>query len=187
MSIPVSEITQAIAAYSEKFTRSNMQFLQPLLKAINTSHNITSRSNLPGHVTTSAVIMNGDNRVLYIRHKILNTWLLPGGHCEDADDSLIAASMREAFEETGIPSNSLKLILPENVPIDIDLHDIPENPRKGEPKHWHADVRFAFRLDSVEKVALQEEEVADYAWLMFDQMPMRRLAERLYDFSKNRE
>ncbi|MGA8941333.1 MAG: NUDIX hydrolase [Thermoactinomyces sp.] len=181
MSIPLSEITQAIAAYSEKFTRSDMQFLQPLLKAMNTSHNITSRSNLPGHVTTSAVIMNGDNRVLHVRHKILNTWLLPGGHCEDADDSLIAASMREAFEETGIQSNCLKRILPANVPIDIDLHDIPENPQKGEPKHWHVDVRFAFRLVSAEKVALQEEEVTDYAWLMLDQMPMRRLANKLYN------
>ncbi|WP_232331106.1 NUDIX hydrolase [Thermoactinomyces sp. CICC 10521] len=137
---------------------------------------------MPGHVTTSAVIINDDNRVLHIKHKILNTWLLPGGHCENADSTLVAASLREAREETGIPSDCLKLILPENVPMDIDLHLIPANPRKGEPEHWHADFRFAFRLVSAEKVTLQEEEVTDYAWLPLNQMPMRRLADRLYEF-----
>jgi 8-oxo-dGTP pyrophosphatase MutT (NUDIX family) len=184
MSIPLSHVKEAIIAYTEKFPRSDLQSLQPLLEAINTSDDITARTHLPGHVTTSAVILNEENKVLHIKHKILNTWLLPGGHCENADSTLVSASLREVYEETGIPSDCLKRILPENVPIDIDLHPIPANPRKGEPVHWHADFRFAYRLVSIAKVALQEEEVTDYAWLPLEQMPMRGLANRLYDFIK---
>lgn len=179
MAIPCSEITRAITAYSNRFSDSDIQSLQPLLEAITLSHDITSRTCFPGHVTTSAVIMDDKRRVLYIRHKTLKAWLLPGGHCEETDHSLIEAGLREAFEETGIPPEKLQPILPKNVPIDIDLHDIPDNPVKGEPPHWHADFRFAFRLESFAKVTIQEEEVTGHAWLTLEQMPMRRLADRL--------
>lgn len=149
------------------------------MEVINTSQDITSRIHFPGHVTTSAVILNQDFKVLHIRHKFLKKWLLPGGHCEHEDETLMEASLREAFEETGIFSENLKPVLKNNVPIDIDLHLIPYNYEKGEPEHWHADFRFAFFLVSCNNIKLQLEEVTDYAWLSLDQMQMSIVASRL--------
>ncbi|MCH5585216.1 NUDIX hydrolase [Shimazuella sp. AN120528] len=174
------EIKQVIHLYSIQFPSDNIASLQPLCESMNTS--ITLRTNVSGHVTTSAVIIDPNNRVLHIKHKILKKWLLPGGHCEETDQSLIDASLREAVEETGIPLNCLHCIQEENVPIDIDLHEIPSNPQKDEPGHWHADFRFVFRLDSSQSIILQEEEVTDYAWLSLEEMPMRLLANKLNDF-----
>ncbi|QBK13241.1 NUDIX domain-containing protein [Thermoactinomyces vulgaris] len=159
MTILHSEITRSIAAYANRFSVSGMQSLHPLMDVLHHSRDITSRATFPGHVTTSAVIMDEQKRVLHIRHKTLNAWLLPGGHCEKKDRSLIEASLREACEETGISPEQLQPVLPPNVPVDIDLHEIPENPEKGEPPHWHADFRFAFRLQPSAKVIIQEEEV----------------------------
>lgn len=184
MTISHSEITRAIAAYSKRFSGSGIKSFEPLLDAIYRSQDITSRTCFPVHITTSAVIIDEKRRVLHIRHKALKTWLLPGGHCEKTDYSLIESSLREAFEETGIPPEQLQPILPPSVPVDIDLHDIPENSGKGEPAHWHADLRFSFRLKSFAKVTIQEEEVTDHAWLTLKQMPMRRLADRLHDLVK---
>jgi 8-oxo-dGTP pyrophosphatase MutT (NUDIX family) len=181
VAISHSEITRAIAAYADRFSGSGMQSLHPLMDLLHHSRDITSRATFPGHVTTSAVIMDEQKRVLHIRHKTLNAWLLPGGHCEKKDRSLIEASLREACEETGIFPEQLQPVLPPNVPVDIDLHEIPENPEKGEPPHWHADFRFAFRLKSSAKVIIQEEEVTGHAWLTLKQMPMRRLADRLHE------
>ncbi|WP_051271375.1 NUDIX hydrolase [Shimazuella kribbensis] len=178
--IMLEELKQSIQLYSIQFPSENVESLQPLYESL--SPHITSRTNLPGHVTTSAVIVDKNDRVLHIKHKILKKWLLPGGHCEDTDHSLIDASLREATEETGIPSSCLIQIQGKNVPIDIDLHRIPHNSKKGEPEHWHADFRFVFRLDSTQEIMLQEEEVTDYTWLSFEEMPMRQLKIKLTDF-----
>jgi hypothetical protein len=98
MSIPLSDITQAITVYSQKFPSSDLQPLQPLLEAINTSDDITARTNLPGHVTTSAVIINKENMVLHTKHRILNTWLLPGG--------LLSMTILYVLEPDGIQRTS---------------------------------------------------------------------------------
>ena len=177
--IMLEEIKQAIHSYSIQFPNDTIGFLQPLRESL--SPYVTSRTNLPIHITTSAVIMNEDDKVLHIKHKILKKWLLPGGHCEETDHSLIDASLREAVEETGIPSDSLIRVQEKNVPIDIDIHPIPSNPEKGEPRHWHADFRFVFRFNESQGIRLQVEEVTDYAWLSFEEMPMRSLAKKLTD------
>lgn len=177
MVISLSDINQAIILYETNYSHSD---LDPLHEAILLSgEKITSRENLPGHITTSAVIINKHNQVLRIKHKFLNKWLLPGGHCELEDMTLIEASLREATEETIISSELLERVYPENLLIDIDLHDIPPNLQKKEPRHWHADFRFVFRLRKDKQIILQKEEVSNYVWLSVDKMAMKRLAGKL--------
>jgi 8-oxo-dGTP pyrophosphatase MutT (NUDIX family) len=48
-----------------------------------------------------------DGRVLHVKHLALNRWLLPGGHLEAEDSSLLAAAQRELTEETGIPASAV--------------------------------------------------------------------------------
>lgn len=109
-----------------------------------------SRSRFdPGHLTGSAFLVVRQPRptLLLIHHPTLARWLQPGGHVEIEDDlaahgSLAATAARELREETGIvlPPTSFRL-------IDLDVHAIPANPRKGEPAHLHLDCRYVAVTD----------------------------------------
>ncbi|SDH20129.1 hypothetical protein SAMN05421505_112152 [Sinosporangium album] len=89
------------------------------------------------------------------------------------------AALRELEEETGISWDGAVSPPGQNLtPIDIDIHLIPANPAKGEPEHWHADIRWAFRV-AEPKVVLQAEEVEGYAWRSFANAPTPKLAAKL--------
>ncbi len=101
--------------------------------------NYWSRSTLNGHLTASAWITNQQqNQAVLLHHKKLDIWVQPGGHIDSSDESLQAASLREAQEETGL--KQLKITSTDI--FDLDIHLIPA--RKLEPEHWHLDVRFLF-------------------------------------------
>ena len=58
------------------------------------------RACVPGHVTASAIVLDASGgRVLLTLHPRLGRWVQLGGHCEDEDDDLVAAALREATEE----------------------------------------------------------------------------------------
>ncbi|MXQ53769.1 NUDIX domain-containing protein [Shimazuella sp. KC615] len=80
-------------------------------------------------------MVRNDGKVLHIKHLALNKWLLPGGHCEREDNSLVSASLREIEEETGISSHNLVLL--QSTPLDVDLHIIPANPKKERQNLWY--------------------------------------------------
>ncbi len=119
-----------------------------LRRQIEMGHDIHSRRTFPGHVTTSAFILDREGRrVLLIHHRSLERWLQPGGHYEPPDD-LAASASREALEETGVPGLALD---PwhgaTGIPIDIDSHLIPARPQRDEPEHWHHDIRYILRAE----------------------------------------
>ena len=113
----------------------------------------------PGHFTASAFVLHPtDPCILLIKHRKLGLWLQPGGHIQSEDPSAEAAARRELEEETGLKSFEL---LGTHLPFDLDVHQIPARP--NEPEHAHFDLRFAYRAQSTELHA-QEEEVSDIAW-----------------------
>lgn len=110
---------------------------------------IASRKNFVGHVTASAFVINKFTRqVLLLQHKSLGKLLQPGGHIDKEDDSPLGATLREIEEETGLKPDELVLrpVLRNHptVPLHIDSHYIPENPRKSEPGHYHHDFRYLY-------------------------------------------
>jgi 8-oxo-dGTP pyrophosphatase MutT (NUDIX family) len=124
----------------------------------------------------SPVLVSAEGLVLQIEHKALRKWLLPGGHAEDSDASLLDAAQRELAEETGISPEQVEPA--SGVPLDIDVHMIPANDAKGEPGHPHFDFRFLFR-STADAVVLQEEEVTDYGWTSPDKLTAEPLRSRV--------
>ena len=110
------------------------------------------RGDPDGHVTASAVVARPGNvagtgpaglhpsphfGVLLVFHRKLDRWLQPGGHIEPGDESVFAAAVREAREETGVVEFDAPL---GDAILDLDVHPIPAF--GDEPAHVHYDVRF---------------------------------------------
>jgi 8-oxo-dGTP pyrophosphatase MutT (NUDIX family) len=97
-----------------------------------------SRSEPSAHFTASAFVVDEPcERACLVTHVKLARLLQPGGHVEASDDSLEAAALREAREETEL---ALELHPTAPRPFDLDVHRIPDRP--GEPGHFHLDVRY---------------------------------------------
>jgi 8-oxo-dGTP pyrophosphatase MutT (NUDIX family) len=121
------------------------------------------RSCEPGHLTGSAWIVSPDRtRTLLTHHHKLDKWLQLGGHA-DGEGDLLAASLREAREESGL--TIVRALSPEI--FDVDRHWIP--PRKSDPGHYHYDVRFLFEADPAEPLAITSESKA-LAWVQLERV-----------------
>lgn len=144
------------------------------------------RTHPPGHFTGSAFVVSADGkRTLLMHHRKLDRWLQPGGHA-DGDGDLRAVALREAVEETGLGD-----LVADPVVFDLDRHWIPE--RKGEPGHWHYDVRFVVRatgdetpVANAESNALRWWAVADLAGDASLDPSLRRMARRWLAVSGSR-
>ena len=130
-------------------------------------HALEDRATLPGHVTTSAIIVSPDHgQVLLIDHITIGRWLQPGGHYEPADHFHVSAA-REAVEETGLSRLQLLWGGDQLVPLDIDVHEIParydEQGNLIEEAHEHHDIRFLFvAVDESPVVASDESHAAQW-------------------------
>jgi 8-oxo-dGTP pyrophosphatase MutT (NUDIX family) len=113
-----------------------------------------------GHVTASALVIDPvGGRVLLTLHRKLQMWLQMGGHCEPGDQTLAAAALREATEESGIEG----LILLPGGPVTLDRHAIPA------PCNWHLDVQYA-ALAPAEAVAAISDESLDLRWFPYEEV-----------------
>lgn len=54
----------------------------------------------PGHVTAGAILVGSDGRILHILHNATQMWLLPGGHLEPSDETLLQAANSDAAWRT---------------------------------------------------------------------------------------
>ena len=118
----------------------------------------------PGHITGSTILLNqtGD-QILMNHHKSLNMWLNFGGHC-DGDEDVLAVAIRETMEESGI--TAIKPVTSDI--IDIDIHDIPANDKKGESAHCHYDIRYIMQMTGEQDAVISDESLA-LKWMTFDE------------------
>jgi 8-oxo-dGTP pyrophosphatase MutT (NUDIX family) len=129
-----------------------------------------SRSIKQGHITASGLVIK-EGSVLLIFHPYIRQWFQPGGHIDDGEEPILAA-IREVFEETGVVCQSFSRFLD---PVDIDLHEIPENPKKGEGEHLHIDLLFVLQM--IEE--RESPEGIEKAWVSFDQITSPRIKRAL--------
>jgi 8-oxo-dGTP pyrophosphatase MutT (NUDIX family) len=141
-----------------------------------------SRSNLAGHFTGSALVVDrGMTKVLLTHHKKLGMWLQLGGHA-DGNHLLHEVAMMEAIEESGLMNLTFlryeKVFFGEDtgitinqatqpiLPFDLDCHTIPES--KKDQAHLHYDVRYVLMADS-ESLPVVSEESHDVRWFTLDE------------------
>ncbi|MFF8954154.1 NUDIX hydrolase [Streptomyces sp. NPDC014894] len=175
MTITAHHIRTTIAAYLDEHPEEKRD-LGVVLGLLDDGDDLTNRKTLPGHVTAGAILVGPDGRVLHILHNATQKWLLPGGHLEPSDETLLQAAGRELAEETGIPRH---VVSPHGeTPLHIDIHPVDANPAKGEPAHRHFDFRFLFRT-AADIGELQAEEVSDAVWRTVGALHDERLGQRV--------
>lgn len=122
-----------------------------------------TRKNLSGHITASGWVVNDSfTKVLLVHHRILDTWINPGGHLEVRETPGEAAA-REVFEETGVKE------FHEGIPplFDVGVYQIPENTIKQEPEHWHYVLSYLL-IATNEELSMDPEEIEDAKWVDLD-------------------
>ncbi|MBJ6124461.1 NUDIX hydrolase [Microvirga splendida] len=142
-----------------------------LRRQIANGDDIHSRRTFPGHVTTSAFILDAEGkRILLIHHRSLGRWLQPGGHYEAPED-LAASALREAVEETGMEGLAIDpWHRTSGLPVDIDSHRIPARPERDEPEHWHHDIRYVVRAQEGSALRPDLREVHGAAWRSLEEL-----------------
>jgi 8-oxo-dGTP pyrophosphatase MutT (NUDIX family) len=131
---------------------------------------IFERSNIRGHITTSALVLDyRKTHALLIDHIGLSAWLQPGGHYE-GKGSLFASAMREVEEETGVSGASALRLIEGSSLLDIDTHTIPARPAKGEGEHVHHDFVYLAQAPVKAELSPQADEVRSAKWVALEDM-----------------
>lgn len=121
------------------------------------------RSCTPGHITASALVLDADaTHVLLTLHPRVGRWIQLGGHCEPTDDTVLAAALREAREESGLDA----LTIDPQV-LHLDTHPITCS--GGVPTR-HLDVRFLVRSAPGAEIVRSAESL-DLRWWPVDALP----------------
>ena len=121
------------------------------------------RECVPGHITASALVLDHDGtHALLTLHPRVGRWLQLGGHCEPSDDTLVAAALREATEESGIDGLTI-------APTPAALHVHPVTCSLGVPTR-HLDVQFVVRAPAGAQIAVSDESL-DLKWWPLAELP----------------
>lgn len=154
---------QPLLEAHEPLDATEAEHKRRMLALLAASETPFSRSHLvPGHFTASAFVLSPDARsLLLILHGKLGLWLQPGGHIDPDDADVFAAARREVAEETGLVDVEAEPGL-----LDLDVHPIPPNPKKGEGPHEHFDVRILLRSRTLD--VAPGSDAKDARWVPID-------------------
>lgn len=167
---PVSHVSDILASYLARRPEDAARLGEIARRLREDPDGLFDRSCMKGHVTTSALLLSPDmRRILLVDHMALGRLLQPGGHYETVG-TLIEEAVKEAVEETGVQRPT---ILADGMPIDVDTHEIPANPKKGEGAHLHHDFLHILRMTSMDGLVAEKGAIAGFAWHDLDAMAER--------------
>lgn len=131
--------------------RGQNDLIDRILSFVESTPQCAERTHLAGHLTASGWVINETkDKALLLHHAKLDKWLQLGGHA-DGEFDLLAVSLREVCEESG-----LSRVHPISAEIfDVDIHEIPA---MGDvAPHLHFDVRFLLAADENEGIVRNHE------------------------------
>ena len=121
------------------------------------------RECVAGHVTASALVLDHTgSRVLLTLHPRLGRWVQLGGHCDEGDADVVAAALREATEESGVPGLRI-------APELAAVHVHPVTCSLGVPTR-HLDLQFVAHAPVGAQIAISDES-EDLRWWPVDALP----------------
>jgi len=181
--------------FEQYCTKNSQEDFYPHIKNLLASkESYISRKNFFGHITASAIVLDPTlSKILLVHHKNLGKSIQPGGHVDETDAAFSQTAIRELAEETGFID-----ILPvvfdithPDVPLDIDIHTIPDNQKKQEPEHLHFDFRYLFVLQNSQQGKISEEEIGGITWkpiMEFEQNTpdLARIAQKVHNLISER-
>ncbi|MBF6327175.1 NUDIX hydrolase [Nocardia transvalensis] len=144
-------------------TGSEQSLRQAMLAFLDSAPRGCLREHAPGHITASAVVFSHDEReVLLTLHPRVGRWIQLGGHCEESDDTVVSAALREATEESGLIDLRVEpgLYAAQAHPITCSL---------GVPTR-HLDLLFKIKAPK-DAVPQRSAESIDLRWWPVDALP----------------
>lgn len=146
------------------FDQKECHDLAATVEFLRNDANPFDRKNFAGHVTGSGFLLSPDlQSVLLTHHAALDKWLQFGGHA-DGEADIRNVALRETEEESG--KDDIGPLLA--AIFDVDVHEIPKNPRKGEPRHLHYDIRYLLQARSLDFKVSHESKALEW-------VPLREL------------
>jgi len=157
----VKKIIQAHSPFNETEEMEKESFIQFLNSF--SEEQVLLRSNLIGHLTASAWVVNKNrNSVLMAHHNIYKTWAWLGGHA-DGDKDMLYVAKKEAKEESGLSQIS---VINDN-PIDISVLSVLPHIKKGKvvQSHLHFNVTYLLEANEDDKLFCRPEENSGVKWI----------------------
>lgn len=137
-----------------------------ILSCLRNESDIFSRDNSLVHMTASCWITNKKHdKVLLCYHKIYKSWAWLGGHA-DGNEDLLAVSLKEAREESGLEHISPydgKIFSLESLTVDGHVKK-----EKYVSSHIHLNVTYLLEADEKEELKIKEDENSNLAWFSLD-------------------
>ena len=135
------------------------------LKFIDTFDDTLTRSNVFGHFSASAFVVNKKrNKMVVVYHIINDGWIYPGGHA-DGEEDLLSVAIREVEEETGLKTKVLSDKIYAIQANSVQAH-IKNN--KFVPTHTHFDVIYLLEADDNIPLVYREDESKGVKWITFE-------------------
>lgn len=178
-----TQITSILSDYLAVFNQEKENLERLHTQLMDDNKDICSRVNFTGHLTGSGLFFDKSvNSVLLVHHRSLNLWIQPGGHLDPLESPLEGA-LREFREETKIEDVSLDTWHTKyKIPIDIDTHFIPANPKKQEADHYHHDFLYLISAGDAPgkpEIELNETELKDFKWVNLDELETEEFESKL--------
>lgn len=133
-----------------------------VLEFMKTVPDYLSRENKIAHFTASAWTLNRERtKTLMVYHNIYNSWSWTGGHA-DGEENLLAVSMRELGEETGVRAASP---VSEEI-FSLEILTVDGHTKRGVyvPSHLHFNVTYLIEADENEALTVKPDENRAVRW-----------------------